>query len=200
MTQVTYVADATIPTVDHGAFRVYGFRDGNGSEHLAWVAGDLPVEGAMVRLHSECLTGEAFNSAKCDCGPQLAMSLDLIQQSAGVVLYMRGHEGRGIGLLNKLRAYRLQQNGLDTVDANLALELPADARDYSAAADILRFLGVRSVRLLSNNTDKVRQLEQHGIAVVARLPLIVGVGELNREYLQVKSERMGHDIPEEVLR
>lgn len=199
MSNVTYFANTTIPTTDHGVFRVYGFTDDHGNEHLAWVAGDVPPEGAIVRIHSECLTGEAFHSAKCDCGPQLATALDLIQEGAGIVLYLRGHEGRGIGLLNKLRAYHLQQGGLDTVDANLALNLPADARDYSPAAGMLRYLGVKSVRLLSNNTDKVAQLERDGISVVERVPLIAGVGTFNRKYLQVKSQRMGHIIPEAAL-
>lgn len=199
MSGVTYVAEATIPTVDHGVFRVIGFTDHVGNEHLAWVAGDVPTEGAMVRVHSECLTGEAFSSAKCDCGPQLDAALDLIQKSAGIVLYLRGHEGRGIGLLNKLKAYDLQQNGFDTLDANLALNLPADARDYSAAAGMLRHLGVKTVQLLSNNIDKVAQLERDGISVIERVPLIVGVGTFNRKYLRVKGQRMGHVIPEDAL-
>jgi 3,4-dihydroxy 2-butanone 4-phosphate synthase/GTP cyclohydrolase II len=199
MNTVSYFAEATIPTVDHGVFRVYGFKDESGNEHLAWVAGDVPAEGALVRIQSECLTGEAFSSAKCDCGPQLDAALDLIQESSGVVLYLRGHEGRGIGLLNKLQAYHLQQDGLDTVDANLALNLPADARDYSPAVGMLHYLGVKSVRLLSNNTDKVAQLHRYGVPVVERLPLIVGVGTFNRKYLKIKRERMGHIIPEGAL-
>src|SRR5690606_31619216 len=153
-----------------------------GADHVAFVKGPL-VEGALVRLHSECLTGEAFGSLKCECGPQLSAALDTIQQEGGVVVYLRGHEGRGIGLINKLRAYRLQEDGLDTLDANLALGLPADARDYGAAAAILRDLGLSSVRLLSNNPEKRRQLEERDITVTELVPLVVGVGENNEAYL-----------------
>jgi len=152
-----------------------------------------------VRVHSECLTGEAFGSLKCECGPQLDAALDAIEQDGGVVIYMRGHEGRGIGLINKLRAYSLQEEGLDTVDANLALGLPADARDYAAAAGILADLGVSKVRLLTNNTDKVNQLRGLGLDVVEQVPLIVGVGPNNHQYLETKRDRMGHIIGEAEL-
>ena len=145
-------------------------------------------------MHSECLTGEAFGSLKCECGPQLDAALAAIARDGGVVVYMRGHEGRGIGLINKLRAYSLQERGLDTVDANLALGLPADARDYAAAAGILSDLGVEKVRLLTNNTDKVAQLRALGLEVVEQVPLLVGVGPANHAYLATKAERMGHLI------
>jgi 3,4-dihydroxy 2-butanone 4-phosphate synthase/GTP cyclohydrolase II len=165
-----------------------------GADHVAIIAGDPAGQGALVRVHSECLTGEAFGSLKCECGPQLDAALDTIQRDGGIVIYLRGHEGRGIGLINKLRAYQLQSEGMDTLDANLALGLPADARDYTAAGDILKDLGVRSVRLLTNNPDKVTQLEAHGIAVEERVPLVVGVGALNAGYLETKRDRMGHLI------
>jgi 3,4-dihydroxy 2-butanone 4-phosphate synthase/GTP cyclohydrolase II len=150
-------------------------------------------------VHSECLTGEAFGSLKCECGPQLDAALEAIQEGGGVVIYLRGHEGRGIGLINKLRAYRLQEDGLDTLDANLALGLPIDARDYSAATAILTDLGISRVRLLTNNPEKVRQLEAHGITVSERLPLVVGVGTGNTGYLDTKRQRMGHTIDDQQL-
>lgn len=147
-----------------------------------------------MRVHSECLTGEAFGSLKCECGPQLDAALETVQRDGGIVIYLRGHEGRGIGLINKLRAYRLQEDGLDTLDANLALGLPADSRDYGAAAAILDDMGVGSVRLLTNNPEKVRQLELHGVRVSEQVPLVVGVGAYNEGYLDTKRTRMGHSI------
>jgi 3,4-dihydroxy 2-butanone 4-phosphate synthase/GTP cyclohydrolase II len=153
------------------------------------------MDGALVRVHSECLTGEAFGSLKCECGPQLDAALDRVQDEGGVVVYLRGHEGRGIGLINKLRAYRLQEQGFDTLDANLALGLPADARDYGAAVAILRDLGLNSVRLLSNNPEKRRQLEERGLTVSEQVPLVVGVGPDNVGYLDTKRDRMGHALP-----
>ncbi|GAA3928977.1 GTP cyclohydrolase II [Microbacterium soli] len=196
--RVTLRADATVPT-EHGTFRFLAYKDRvNGADHIAVVSG-TPGETALVRVHSECLTGEAFGSQKCECGPQLRASLDLVGEQGGVVVYMRGHEGRGIGLINKLRAYSLQEDGLDTVDANLALGLPADARDYAAAADILADLGISRVRLLTNNTDKVAQLRAMGLDVVEQVPLIVGVGPNNHQYLETKRDRMGHIIGETEL-
>jgi 3,4-dihydroxy 2-butanone 4-phosphate synthase/GTP cyclohydrolase II len=191
--RVDFEVETTVPT-RHGAFRVRAYRDrSTGADHVAIVAG-TPVDGAIVRVHSECLTGEAFGSLKCECGPQLDASLDIIQEEGGVVVYLRGQEGRGIGLTNKLRAYALQEDGLDTLDANLALGLPGDSRDYGAATSILHDLGLTSVRLLTNNPEKVRQLELHGVAVTERVPLVVGIGEYNEEYLATKRDRMGHHI------
>ena len=191
--RVDFEVETTVPT-RHGAFRVRAYRDrSTGADHVAIVAG-TPVDGAIVRVHSECLTGEAFGSLKCECGPQLDASLDIIQEEGGVVVYLRGQEGRGIGLTNKLRAYALQEDGLDTLDANLALGLPVDSRDYGAATSILHDLGLTSVRLLTNNPEKVRQLELHGVAVIERVPLVVGIGEFNEEYLATKRDRMGHHI------
>jgi 3,4-dihydroxy 2-butanone 4-phosphate synthase/GTP cyclohydrolase II len=197
--RVSLRAEATVPT-SHGEFRFLAYKDRiTGTDHLAIVSGELS-DAPLVRVHSECLTGEAFHSLKCECGPQLDAALDAIEQDGGVVIYMRGHEGRGIGLINKLRAYSLQERGLDTVDANLALGLPADARDYAAAGGILADLGVERVRLLTNNTDKVNQLRELGLDVVEQVPLIVGVGPNNHQYLETKRDRMGHILDDGDLR
>ncbi|MDF2556105.1 MAG: bifunctional 3,4-dihydroxy-2-butanone 4-phosphate synthase/GTP cyclohydrolase, partial [Microbacterium sp.] len=193
--RVSLRAEATVPT-SHGEFRFLAYKDRvTGTDHIAVVSGDLE-DAPLVRVHSECLTGEAFGSLKCECGPQLDAALDRIHRDGGIVVYMRGHEGRGIGLINKLRAYSLQERGFDTVDANLALGLPADARDYAAAAGILADLGVERVRLLTNNTDKVTQLVALGLDVVEQVPLLVGVGPNNHQYLATKRDRMGHIIPD----
>ena len=192
--RVSLRAEAHVPT-SHGAFRFLAYKDrATGTDHIAVVSGDLTGGAPLVRVHSECLTGEAFGSLKCECGPQLDAALDAIEQDGGVVIYMRGHEGRGIGLINKLRAYSLQERGLDTVDANLALGLPADARDYAAAAGILADLGIEKVRLLTNNSDKVNQLRELGLDIVEQVPLLVGVGANNHQYLATKRDRMGHII------
>ncbi|MBD8702527.1 GTP cyclohydrolase II [Frigoribacterium sp. CFBP 13712] len=197
--QITFEVETTVPT-RHGTFAFRAYRDlVTGADHVAVVAtgpdGRAPGDGALVRVHSECLTGEAFGSLKCECGPQLDAALDTIHEHGGVVVYLRGHEGRGIGLIDKLRAYRLQEDGLDTLDANLALGLPADSRQYGAAADVLRDLGIHEIRLLSNNPEKSRQLVEHGIAVSELVPLVVGVGTFNEGYLDTKRDRMGHQLP-----
>ncbi|HWU57716.1 MAG TPA: GTP cyclohydrolase II [Microbacteriaceae bacterium] len=193
--RVIFEVETTVPTT-HGPFRIRAYRDRmTGADHVAIIAGDVAESGMLVRVHSECLTGEAFGSLKCECGPQLDAALDTIQRDGGVVIYLRGHEGRGIGLINKLRAYKLQEEGLDTLDANLALGLPVDARDYGAASAILEDLGIRSVRLLTNNPEKSRQLVAHGISVEEMVPLIVGAGAFNERYLQTKRDRMGHNLP-----
>lgn len=192
--RVSLRAEATVPT-SHGTFRFLAYKDRvTGTDHIAVVSGDLTEDAPLVRVHSECLTGEAFGSEKCECGPQLDAALDRIDKDGGVVIYMRGHEGRGIGLINKLRAYSLQERGLDTVDANLALGLPADARDYAAAGGILADLGVDRIRLLTNNSDKVKQLRELGLDIVEQVPLLVGVGANNHQYLATKRDRMGHII------
>jgi len=192
--RVTFEVETTIPT-EHGPFTVRAYRDrSTGADHVAFIKGPV-AEGALVRVHSECLTGEAFGSLKCECGPQLDSALETIQREGGVVVYLRGHEGRGIGLINKLRAYRLQEDGLDTLDANLALGLPADARDYGAATAILKDVGLTRVRLLSNNPEKRRQLQERGIEVTELVPLVVGVGTDNEGYLEAKRDRMGHNLP-----
>ncbi|MDQ4138211.1 MAG: GTP cyclohydrolase II, partial [Actinomycetota bacterium] len=193
--QVRFEVETTVPTL-HGPFRMRAYRDRTtGSDHVAIVHGEV-TDGTLVRVHSECLTGEAFGSLKCECGPQLDAALETIARDGGVVVYLRGHEGRGIGLVNKLRAYRLQEQGMDTLDANLALGLPADSRDYGAAVGILRDLGLSSVRLLSNNPEKMRQLTQHGMNVEELVPLLVGVASENEGYLEAKRDRMGHRLPE----
>ncbi|MFD6323953.1 bifunctional 3,4-dihydroxy-2-butanone-4-phosphate synthase/GTP cyclohydrolase II [Streptomyces sp. NPDC058442] len=190
-------AEVRLPT-SHGTFTAYGYRSTvDGVEHVALVHGEIG-DGAdvLVRVHSECLTGDVFGSQRCDCGPQLDASLERIQKEGrGVVVYLRGHEGRGIGLMSKLRAYELQERGRDTLDANLELGLPADARDYGAGAQILADLGVRGVRLLTNNPDKADALVRHGIEVIGREPMPVTAGEHNIRYLRTKRDRMGHDLP-----
>ncbi|MFK0293941.1 bifunctional 3,4-dihydroxy-2-butanone-4-phosphate synthase/GTP cyclohydrolase II [Streptomyces sp. NPDC090442] len=190
-------ATTRLPTA-FGEFTAHGYRSTvDGVEHIALVAGDLgDGEDVLVRVHSECLTGDVFHSLRCDCGPQLEASLRRISQAGrGVVVYLRGHEGRGIGLLSKLRAYELQENGRDTLDANLELGLPADSRDYGAGARMLTDLGVRSLRLLTNNPDKTDALVRHGLTVTGREPMPVQAGEHNLRYLRTKRDRMGHDLP-----
>ncbi|MET1043996.1 MAG: 3,4-dihydroxy-2-butanone-4-phosphate synthase [Microbacteriaceae bacterium] len=192
--RILFEVETTVPTL-HGDFRVRAYRDRKtGADHVAFISGELS-DGALVRVHSECLTGEAFGSLKCECGPQLDSALNEVQQQGGVVIYLRGHEGRGIGLINKLRAYRLQEDGLDTLDANLALGLPADSRDYGAAVAMLHDMGLSSIRLLTNNPEKVRQLEERGITISERVPLMVGIDLANKGYLAAKRDRMGHQLP-----
>jgi len=192
--RVIFEVETTVPTT-HGEFRFRAYRDRTtGYDHLAIIAGN-PTDGALIRVHSECLTGEVFGSLKCECGPQLDAALDAIQAEGGIVIYMRGHEGRGIGLINKLKAYRLQEDGLDTLDANLALGFPADGRDYGAAVAILEDLGISSVRAITNNPEKLRQLKERGITVTEQVPLVVGVGSFNEAYLEAKRDRMGHILP-----
>lgn len=191
---VEQVGAALLP-LDEGRFRALGYRDTTDArEHIALVMGDASQgEDVLVRVHSECLTGDVLGSLRCDCGTQLTDSLAAIgAHGRGVLVYLRGHEGRGIGLLAKLRAYQLQDGGANTVDANLGLGLPVDARDYAVAAAILKDLGVRSARLLTGNPTKVRALEAHGIPVSATVPLPARFTEHNREYLRTKVERMGH--------
>ncbi|PZT73976.1 MULTISPECIES: bifunctional 3,4-dihydroxy-2-butanone-4-phosphate synthase/GTP cyclohydrolase II [unclassified Streptomyces] len=181
-----------------GAFTAYGYRSTtDGVEHVALVHGDLAGgDDVLVRVHSECLTGDIFASERCDCGPQLHASMRRVtEEGRGVVVYLRGHEGRGIGLLSKLRAYELQERGVDTLDANLELGLPADARDYAAGAQILKDLGVHSLRLMTNNPEKTAAITRHGLAVTGREPMPVQAGEHNLRYLRTKRDRMGHDLP-----
>ena len=186
-------AQATLPT-PYGHFKVYAYQDTfTGRDHLALVRGN--VHGSpppLVRLHSECLTGDVFGSQRCDCGPQLHKALELVAaEGRGVIVYLR-QEGRGIGLCNKVRAYALQDQGLDTVEANVYLGFPADARDYAIAALILKDLGLRRVRLMTNNPQKVQDLERHGIDVVERVPLVVPPTAHNWRYLRTKREKLGH--------
>ena len=209
-----FITNAKLPT-RHGEFDIHIFENADGQEHVMLTVG-LPVakqtdvlnqQGTafnqdsdalkeapipLIRIHSECLTGDAFSSLKCDCGPQLNTAMQAIQETGcGAILYLR-QEGRGIGLTNKIRAYALQDQGHDTLDANLMLGLPADARVYDMCAPMLAHVGVDSVRLITNNPDKVAYLTEHGINVVERVPLLVGVNDMNAEYLATKRDRMGH--------
>jgi 3,4-dihydroxy 2-butanone 4-phosphate synthase / GTP cyclohydrolase II len=194
--QLTRQAHTQIPNL-HGLWQAYGYRhDIDGTEYMALTLGDVQAQdGVLTRLHSECLTGDVFGSQRCDCGAQLEASMAAIAaEGRGVVLYLRGQEGRGVGLLGKLRAYELQDAGADTVDANLHLGMPVDAREYSAGAQMLNDLGVRSVRLLTNNPAKVSGLTSCGVDVTERLPLPPAVTPYNLRYLTTKRDRLGHDL------
>src|SRR3712207_3736399 len=196
MTAVTRrVAQASLPT-RYGAFEVFVYNAPDRKEHVALTLGMIDDgEPVLVRAHSECLTGDVFGSSRCDCGEQLADSLRFLQeQGRGVLLYLR-QEGRGIGLTKKISAYALQERGFDTVEANLALGLPEDTRDYRAAADMLLDLGVRRARLLTNNPAKIEGLERYGVEVVERLPLWISPNPSNLGYLRTKREKMGHLLP-----
>ena len=198
VSRIRFEAEAKMPST-HGAFKVRGYYDTKTTaEHVAIISGEPMHEDVLVRMHSECITGEAFGSKKCECGPQLDFALDKIatDPKGGVVIYLRGQEGRGIGLLNKLKAYALQDEGMDTVEANLALGLPSEAREYGAAVSILRDLGIKSVRLMSNNPAKIEALEAAGIVVNEYVPIVVGQQDENVEYMETKREKMGHMIPE----
>lgn len=187
-------AETVLPTRKAGSFRLLVYGDSRDSKVLlALVKGEIaPEQSTLVRLHSQCLTGDVFGSERCDCGEQLDTALELIEKAgAGILVYMFD-EGRGIGLLNKIRAYALQDRGHDTVEANHALGFAADMRDYQTGARILLDLGARKVRLMTNNPDKVRQLEQYGLAVTERIPLEVEPGQSNREYLRTKRAKFGH--------
>lgn len=196
---VERVVEARVPT-DHGIFNAVGYRSlVDHRQHMALVLGDLADgEAVLTRVHSECLTGDVFGSLRCDCGDQLDDALARVaEEGRGVVLYIRGHEGRGIGLLHKLAAYRLQDEGLDTVDANVNLGLPVDSRDYGVGAQILYDLGVRSMRLMTNNPTKRAGIEGYGLSIIEQVPLSVEANEENRRYLQTKVDRLGHQMSAE---
>lgn len=190
---VTEISTAPIPT-RHGRFVAHAFHtDADDHEHLAMVFGDDGPGIPLVRLHSECITGDVFGSLRCDCGTQLDAALAAVAAAGrGAVVYLRGHEGRGIGLAGKLAAYALQDQGLDTVDANLALGMPADGRDYAVGGAILAALGMPAVRLLTNNPGKESGLERHGVTVTERVPLFGETTAENTAYLATKRDRMGH--------
>jgi GTP cyclohydrolase II len=193
-------ADARLPT-EHGEFRIRVFHEEEtGLDHVALLLGAMEgPDPVLVRVHSECLTGDAFSSLRCDCGPQLHAAMRLIQEIGwGCLIYLR-QEGRGIGLHAKIQAYNLQDRGADTLEANLMLGHPADARDYGIASEMLGSVGIDKVNLMTNNPDKVDQLSEYGINVVERMPLVAGVGEGNVDYLSTKARRMGHKISEESL-
>lgn len=190
---VSCEASPLLPT-SYGEFRAYGYvNEVNGEHHVALVKGDIgDGEDVLVRVHSECLTGDVFGSLRCDCGDQLHSAMRQVDaEGRGIVLYMR-QEGRGIGLINKLKAYELQQQGMDTVEANLALGFEPDAREYYIGAQILRDLGVRTMRLLTNNPDKVYQLEEFGLRITERVPIQVDANDFDRTYLRTKRDKMGH--------
>jgi 3,4-dihydroxy 2-butanone 4-phosphate synthase/GTP cyclohydrolase II len=191
---VTREVETTLPT-DHAVFRAIGYRSSiDRSEHVALVYGHVTGrERVLTRIHSRCLTGDVLGSRRCDCGPQLDASMAMVARAgAGVITYNEAHEGRGIGLLAKLHAYRLQDEGKDTVDANLELGLPADARHYGIEAQILHDLKVSSVRLMTNNPDKITALEELGVEVQDRVPLIAGLNGDNEAYMAAKADRLGH--------
>jgi len=201
VTAVSAAGTARLPTA-WGEFAATAYVDADDVEHLVLVLGDAAddaaVEAPLVRVHSECLTGDLLGSKRCDCGDQLERSLELISnEGRGVLVYMRGHEGRGVGLAHKIRAYGLQDEGLDTVDANLAQGLPADGRRYHAAGFMLLDLGVTQARLLTNNPAKVADITEAGVEIVERVPVAVEPNEMNARYLSAKRERLGHllEIP-----
>ena len=193
-------ADARLPT-EFGEFRIRVFHEEETDlDHVALILGDMSgPDPVLVRVHSECLTGDAFASLRCDCGAQLENAMKTIQDKGwGCLVYLR-QEGRGIGLHAKIQAYNLPDRGVDTLEANLMLGHPADARDYGIASEILSTVGIERVNLMTNNPDKVAQLSEHGINVENRVPLVVGVGEGNLDYLATKASRMGHQISDESL-
>ncbi len=193
---VERVVEARIPT-DHGTFTAVGYRSlVDDRQHIALVMGDLDDgESVLTRVHSECLTGDVFGSLRCDCGDQLDQAMARVAgEGRGVVLYIRGHEGRGIGLLHKLAAYKLQDEGFDTVDANVNLGLPVDARDYGVGAQILYDLGVRSMRIMTNNPTKRAGIEGYGLSILEQVPLFIDANDENRDYLRAKATRLGHQM------
>jgi 3,4-dihydroxy 2-butanone 4-phosphate synthase/GTP cyclohydrolase II len=191
-------AEAMLPTL-YGSYRCIIYHLGDGLEHVALVKNDVENKSSvLVRIHSECLTGEVFSSLKCDCQSQLYQAMSLInEENLGVLLYLR-QEGRGIGLGNKIKAYQLQQQGIDTVDANLMLGFPTDGRDFHCAIKILRDLNIASIKLLTNNPQKMESLINAGIHVIERIPLIVNVSDLASNYMATKAERLGHILTKKI--
>lgn len=179
-----------------GSFKAICYEDCNKAQHLALVKGSVKGgKNVVVRVHSECLTGDALGSLRCDCGPQLEKALKIIGRHGGVLLYL-AQEGRGIGLMNKIAAYHLQDHGMDTVDANLRLGLKVDARDYTIGAQILADLGLSTIRLLTNNPKKIEGLEKYGLKIVERMPIVIKPNNLNKKYLRTKKEKLGHYLEE----
>jgi GTP cyclohydrolase II len=192
---IVRVGETRLPT-KYGEFRAVGYLDRHGNEHMAVVHGDITGYSPLTRVHSECLTGDVFASTRCECGEQLSAALrEIVAAGAGLLIYLKGHEGRGIGLVAKLQAMRLQEEGMDTVEANVALGLPIDARSFDVAAEILDDLGVHEVRLLSNNPQKLESLSHNGIRITERVPLLIEPSQDNLGYLSTKRERLGHHLP-----
>ena len=183
--------DANLPT-NYGNFKVIGYEDGNKGQHLALVKGNINgKKSILVRVHSECVTGDALDSLRCDCGHQLRRSLKIIGKKGGVLLYM-AQEGRGIGLMNKIAAYHFQDHGMDTVEANLRLGFKADARDYTIGAQILADIGIKKIKLLTNNPKKIEGLEKYGLEITERVPIVIKPNKMNKKYLNTKKQKLGH--------
>lgn len=193
---VKKTAEANFPT-KYGSFKAIAYEDCYKGQHLALVKGNVKnKKNVLVRVHSQCLTGDTLGSLRCDCGTQLDKALKLIEKNNGVLLYMQ-QEGRGIGLINKIAAYHYQDRGMDTVEANLKLGFKADARDYTVGAQILEDLGLSTIRLLTNNPRKIMGLEKYGLEIAQRIPLLTKPNKINKKYLKTKKERLGHYLEEE---